>query len=234
MRRLVLILSLLACTSCVDIFRGAIIQMNLRSAAANVEGEHYQLFGIVNGGAVALARFKILNSHEDCGFDPFLSPAVQLVQEYDNSVTSDEICDTSRRLGTVDKVDTATAQLVGGIRMDTAVDLSEAEAVFITVEPDGDADERPATPLMHGDLAAGIAPFRETTIQCRKDFCADLDAEADAELIEELCGDNIPTLPRARRGVRRAVLLQVPFEDECRAIELGRLTVVPAEDDTFL
>ena len=237
MRALTLIVAALASlTSCVDIYRGALVQFNLRQATRSAAGEHYEMFAVVNGGAVPIGRFKILNTLSDCGGVAGLTANVDLVARYDNGASVEDMCQSDRRLGLVDKVDLATATLAGGIKLSTPVDLSEADSVFITVEPDGDTDERPGAAVMRGDLDWGVAPFRPTQIACRQAFCEGLDAD-DAQasaLFDQLCGENIPALPRAVRGVRRAVLLRAPVTDECNAVEVGELAVVPAEDDTFL
>ncbi|MCA9560282.1 MAG: hypothetical protein KC583_17155 [Myxococcales bacterium] len=224
---------------CVDIYRGAIVQFNLRRIDRSAPGEHYTLFAVVNGGAVPIAAFKVLSAARDCGQDPDLVADVDLVQRYDDGADRATLCGTDRRLGLVDKIDLATATLAGGVKVTTDVDLRDATSVFLSIEPDGDRDPAPDRVVMRAEIGDGVAPYRPQAIECRRDFCATLDPDDpdkpnDAMLFEQLCGDNIPTMPRARRGVRKGVLLRLPYADICAAVEAGEIAIVPAEDDTFL
>ena len=229
----------LGLAGCVDVYRGAIVQFNLRRIERSAVGEHYELFAVVNGGAARVAAFKVLSAVRDCGEDPDLTADVDRVQRYDDGADRATLCQSDRRLGLVDKIDLATATLAGGVRVNTPVDLSDAEAVFVTVEADGDRDPGPDRVVMHADLGEGRAPYRPLAIECRHDFCDtlapdDADKPNDATLFEQLCGDKIPVLPRALRGVRRGVFLRVPTTDVCAAVEVGEIAIVPAVDETFL
>ncbi len=229
MRRLMLLCAL-ALTSCVDIYRGAIVQMNLRSVAVNEAGQHYELFAVVNGGAVSVGRFKVLDSIEQCRQDPLLFPKVRLVQAYDDGMDAAAQCDADGRLGTVDLVDTATGTLLGGVRIDTAVDLADAERVFVTVEPDGDADPRPGPAVLHADVARGDDPYVARQAACLEAFC---DATPpDMRPMPDPCA-NRPEAPRSRRGVLLGTLVRLPAA-ECAEVAVGEVAIVPAEDETFL
>jgi hypothetical protein len=227
MRALVL-LTVVAATSCVDIYRGAVVQMNLRSINTNAASHHYELFAVVNGGAVSITRFKVLDSIADCGRDPLLEPEVKLVQAYDDGMDAAAQCDPDHRLGTVDLVDTASGVLLGGVRIDTSVDLSDAESVFVSVEPDGDGDPRPAgDPALRADVARGLDPFVTRQSACLDAFCAD-PAQKDADACK-----NRPAPPAKRRGVLLGTFVRVPAT-ECQEVPVGEIAIVPAEDDTFL
>ncbi len=223
----------LALSSCVDVNRGALVVLKLRAAVkSNEAGQHYALYGVVNGGAVLVERFKVLDNLADCGFDPETASPVQLVQRYDEGASMESLCDTGRRLGNVDKIDTSTATLVGGVRIETDVDLSDAERLFVSVEVDGDADPTPGTVAFGADLADGVAPYAPRARECRETTCAALDPMDP--LFEQLCG-RIPDVPRTRRGVRLGILLREPLPaDDCNAVDVGEAAVVPAEDETFL
>jgi hypothetical protein len=223
---LVPVLVALALGGCVDINRGAIVQINLKRIDPSVEGEHYQLFAVVNGGAVPITRFKVLRAVDDCMQDADLVPPLTLVQAYDNGASTDEICDQNRRLGAVDEVNLAAGLLVGGVRIDTNKDLSEAESVFVSIEPDGDGDLRPTTIAMRADLGAGRSPHESIIRQCLLDFCADAPDNP-------VCAE-IPELDRARRGVLVGTLVRTPVSDVCNAVVTGDIAVVPAVDDTTL
>lgn len=210
---------------CVDVHRGAILYLNLQSIPVSTGGTHYQLFGVVNDGAVSLGRFKVLRAIEDCGGDPDLVPPLTLVQRYDNGATAEEVCAFSRRLGARDEVNLAAGVLVGGLRIDSPVDLREATAVFITVEPDGDGDPRPEAPVMRADLAEGRSPHEGVARDCLLAFC-----EGAPE--NPVCAD-VAELSRARRGVMLGTFLQTPVTDACNAVVTGEVAIVPAEDDTF-
>jgi hypothetical protein len=229
MRRLMWLCAL-ALTSCVDIYRGAIVQMNLRSIAVNADGQHYELFAVVNGGAVSVARFKVLDSIDGCGQDPLLFPKVKLVQAYDDGMDAAARCDPDGRLGTVDLVDTSTGTLLGGVRVDTAVDLSAAERVFVTVEADGEADPRPGEVVLHADVARGTDPFVGRQAACLDAFC---DATPpDMRPAPDPCASR-PEAPRTRRGVLLGTLVRLPAA-ECGEVAVGEVAIVPAEDETFL
>lgn len=222
----------LALTSCVDVYRGAIIQMNVKSATPSAPGEHYALFAMVNGGAVPIERFKILDSITGCeGADPATVISVLLVQRYDDGVSAEELCETSRRLGNIDRNVLDRGALLGGIRVITDVDLSEADRLFISVEPDGDTDPAPGQVVFGGDLGDGIAPRAPRSVECGLATCEMLDPESPA--FEGACNP-LPSLPRERRGVRLGILLREPLPtDDCNAVEVGRVAVVPAEDETY-
>lgn len=221
---------------CVDIYRGAIVQLNLKpgtAAAPSAEGQHYELFAEVNGGLVSLAKYKIFENVADCGADPATTPPVQLVQRYDDGADRATLCGGHRTLGAIDRTDLAAASLVGGVRIDTPVDLSAATRLIISLETDGDSDPRPAQVLLGADLAPGRAPYDQVAVDCAAAFCATADPES--AVYGQLCGDNAPTLPRLRRGVRVGEFLVEPVPaDLCLAATAGQVAVVPADDDTFL
>lgn len=212
---------------CVDINRGAIVQINLKRIDPSAAGEHYQLFAVSNGATAPIARFKVLRAVEDCMQDPDLVPPLTLVQAYDNGASADEICEQSRRLGAVDEINLAAGLLVGGVRIDTSVDLSAAESVFVSIEPDGDSDPRPTIIAMRADLGAGRSPHEGLIRQCLLDYCADAPPD------DAICAD-IPELDRARRGVLVGTLVRTPVSDVCNAVVTGDIAVVPALDETTL
>lgn len=213
-----------ATSGCVEVNRGAIVQMNLRNIDVSAEGEHYQLFAVVHGGAVPIQRFKVLRAVEECGQDVDIAVPVTLIQAYDNGVDRAEVCDRARRLGAVDKIDLPTATLAGGVRIDTRKSLADAESVFISVEPDGDGDPRPSATAMTAALGAGRSPQGAVNIECLEEFCA--------EVPDSPTCASIPTLERERRGVLVGTLLRAPVTDVCNAVEAGEIAIVPAQDDT--
>lgn len=227
MARFALILGCLAAAAampgCVEVNRGAIVQMNLKSIAPSVDGEHYQLFAVVNGGAAPIARFKVLRAIEECGQDADIVPPLTLVQAYDNGADRAEVCDPSRRLGAVDEVNLAVALLAGGVRIDTSKSLADAESVFISIEPDGDGDPRPTTVAMTAELGPGRSPQDAIVIGCIEDYCDEVPDDM-------ICAD-IPTLERARRGVLAGTFLRTPVTDPCNAVVAGEIAIVPAQDD---
>lgn len=218
MRRLLAISALLAAAAgCVDIYRGAIVQLKLVDLPASRASEHYELFAVVNGGAVEIQRFKVLDARSDCGADPELTPlGLRLVQAYDNGLDQAGRCDPDRRLGTVDIV--VGARPLGGVRIDTPVDLGETPAMFLTIEPDGDSDPQPASSaLFHADIGRGLDPLH--------------------------AADDPP--PPTRRGVLLGTLLATAAAEPafgtdrfggcviCRDTPIGEIAIVPAEDETF-
>ena len=77
MRRLAPLSALLALlvfggSACIDVYRGAIVQMNIGrdSLPQSGDDDHYELFALINGGPVSIGRFKVLHSIDDCGADP--------------------------------------------------------------------------------------------------------------------------------------------------------------------
>lgn len=233
MRRLTVIALGLALASCVDVYRGAIVQFNLTAASTSAPGEHYELFAVVNGGLVSLVKYKVVDNVAGCGADAATSVPLQLVQRYDDGVDQAGLCGIDRALGAIDKIDLGTATFVGGVRVDTPVDLSGATRLIVSLEADGDSDPRPDQVILGADLAAGRSPFAPIAVQCATDFCAALDPMSPA--YAQRCGDNAPTLPRARRGVRVGTFLVEPVPDDpCFATSGGEAAVVPADDDTFL
>jgi hypothetical protein len=234
MRRLLLGLTLpLTLSACIDVHRGALLQFNLQVAENSAPDTHYELWAVVNNGAVSLGQFKVLQRVADCGAPADITPELQVVQRYDDGTDHETLCSGDRRLGAIDKNDFSTGSLAGGVRIDSVVDLSHAERIFITVEQDGDADPRPAAVVMAADLAAGVAPFYDTKIACISAFCASIDEAHPAYSAQ--CGANLPSKPRARRGVLAGTFLKQPAaEDACAFIELGQISIVPAEDETTL
>lgn len=228
--RALLPLALLA-AGCVEIHRGATVAMNLEEAAAAGPEEHYQLYAVVNGGPVALQRFKVLSPIRDCGASPALVPDIQVVQAYDVGVSREALCQPERRLGAIDKIDFATAANVGGIRVATEVDLSDATSVFVTVEADGDTDPRPGRVWLTAELGDGLAPDAPVYLECLSEYCDGLDRADPAQALdfETFC-----RVPRTRRGVRVGTFLEVPYDDVCLAVRPGRIAVVPAQDETDL
>lgn len=226
------ILSAASSAGCVAVHRGALVQMNLNALSPSAPGTHYALFAVVNEGLAPIERFKVLSSIDDCGGSAELTVRLNLVYRYDEGVGLDGRCAPDRRLGAIDKVDAATGTLVGGIRVDTDVDLREAEAMLITLERDGDANPQPERVLMRAELADEVPPYRAIELACRVSFCDQADPEAP--ITAQLCGPNLPTPPPPQRGTRRGVFIQQPQTDICLVAEGGEITIVPAEDDTFL
>lgn len=218
---------------CIDVHRGAQVQFNLQAIERSAPGQHYGLYAVVNGGAVELSRFKVFERVADCQAPADTTLNLQVVQRYDDGADRATLCADDRRLGTVDRIDFGSASLVGGVRVDTTVDLSEAARVFITVEADGDADPRPGAVVMAADLGPGVAPFVDTKIECITAFCAGIDESHPAWSSQ--CGAALPRKPRARRGVLAGTFLRQPAADDvCAFVELGQIAIVPAEDETFL
>ncbi len=223
----------LAASGCVDVYRGAIVQFNLSQLSDSAEGQHYQLFAVLSGGVVPLAQFKVFDRVAGCGADPATTPPGQVVQRYDEGADRATLCAGARTLGAIDRIDLGSASLIGGVRVDTPVDLSGAERLFITLEADGDADPRPGQVIMGADLGAGVAPYDAVEAACVADFCASADPAGPAYAAR--CGDNAPQVPRARRGVLVGAFLSEPTPDDpCFAARQGDVAVVPADDDTFL
>lgn len=209
----------LATGGCVDTFRGAIVHLNFAGIPSSPAHQHYELFAVVNDGAVSIGRFKVLLSERDCGIPTELQPEVQLVASYDHSFDAEEMCNPDRRIGTVDKLDV----LVGGIRIDTAVDLRNATAVFISAETDGDSDPAPTGPVAAGGVVArGIDPYEVELYESDSAYCR----EHPDDL--QLC-DPAPSPPKWRRGV----ILGTLRSDPAGQVH-GNIAIVPAEDDTFL
>lgn len=223
---------LLPAGACVHVNRGAIVQMNFQTLDSNVAGEHYELFAVFGhdapddaddlddgGGAVSIGRFKVLDAidntlsppadgipRQHCAGDPLITPNVQLVQLYENDYDAASQCDPGERIGTVDKFsDGLRLILAGGVRLDTDVDLAHADALFLSIEPDGDSDPRPAERVLRAGLARGSDP-----LTC---------------LFE--------TPPPERRGVLLGSFVPVTDTREC-PFRVGRVAVVPAEDETVL
>lgn len=209
---------------CVEVNRGAIVQINLKNITPSADGEHYQLFAVVKGSAVPVARFKVLRAIEDCMQDPDLVPPLTLVQAYDNGVSRREVCVQSRRLGAVDEINLAAGLLVGGVRIDTATDLGDAESMFVSIEVDGDVDPQPDLVVMRADLGAGRSPHEAILKICLEEFCAEVPDEPSCA--------NIPALDRARRGVLVGTFVRTPVSDVCNAVVTGDIAVVPSVDDT--
>ncbi len=220
----------LALTSCVDVFRGAIVQVNLNAAATNAPGEHYELFAVIDGGVVPIERFKIFDSIADCAQDTEVDPtARQLVQRYDDGASREALCDDSRRLGNV----TILSERLGGVRIETPIDLRDAERLLIAVEPDGETDPAPTHVLLAADMGDGVAPFASKTNECRARRCENF--EPGTPLFESQgCDAPDAPLPRSRRGVRLGVLLRLPVDAFGCGNSAGEVAVVPASDETFL
>lgn len=194
--------------SCVPYQRGALVQMNIsRDALPPHTDAHYALFAVADGRAIEVARFKVLDSIDDCLADPQLTSSVGLIQRYDGpGETISEWCADERRLGVLDTVNLATSQLVGGVRIDTPIDLSGADRLLLTAVPDTLPFSGPGEAVLVADLGPGVAPF------------------------DEACTD---PLPAAARGVHRGVWVRAPDEVPCVG-NVGRVAVVPAEDETIL
>lgn len=225
--------ALLPATGCVEVFRGAVVQLNLAGLAPSTPGEHFGLYAALPGGVAPVVRFKVLRRVADCGADARVTPERLMVQRYDDGLDLVALCDTDRNLGNLDQLDLANASLVGGVRVDTAVDLRDAEALLLTRQVDGAADPRPGPPVARAALAAGLSPRWADKVACAEAFCAAIAPEDP--LFESNCGENRVQAPRARRGVRAGIFVRAPEPDDpCAAVELGRAAVVPAEDDAWL
>lgn len=203
---------LLPLGGCVDYNRGAVVQMNISPAGLpfSDEDRHYALFAIVNGGPVEVERFKVLRSIDDCQAHPQLTSPLLLVQRFVDPTDEETVlCNPERQLGALDTIDPVAGLLVGGVRIDTSIDLSTAERLIVTLEVDSIAilpvgDRPPGSPILVADVAEGVAPF------------------------EEACSDPAPD---PRRGVRRGAWVRAPGETPC-AGRVGTVTVVPAVDET--
>lgn len=218
-KRLALLALLLPAGACVHVSRGAIVQMNFQTLDSNVPGEHYELYATVNGGAVSVGHFKVLDAidntlapppdgrlRQHCGGDPLTTSNIQIVQLYDNDYDAERQCDPGERIGTVDKfADGLRLILAGGVRLDTDVDLADADGLFLSVEADGDVDPRPAQRLLRAAVARGTDPLT----------CAH------------------PEAAPKRRGVLLGSFVPVSDEREC-PFPVGRVAIVPAEDETVL
>jgi hypothetical protein len=211
--------SFLGSSACVEINRGAIVQMNFQALDSNVPGEHYELFATVNGGAVSLGRFKVLDAidntlfppadgrpREHCAGNPLTTSNVQLIQRWEVDYDAVARCDPDARMGTVDKfADGLRPILAGGVRLDTRVDLSDADGLFITLEPDTDLDPRPGASVLRAAVARGVDPLT--------------------------CAQAEPRPPR--RGVLLGTFVAVDDSNDCPFAK-GRVAIVPAEDETVL
>jgi hypothetical protein len=230
----------LAAGACVEHVRPSIIQFNIVQGGfdTNAAGEHYALYAEINGGAVALERFKVLDAVTDCGGDPNRiygptagpPPPVKLFQLYRNDQDQAGVCDPDRRIGTEDLLYAEAGLLIGGVRMDVDVDLAEATRVWVSVEPDDDVDPRPSgPPIVTAALGEGADPFIPEAIECLRQFCvefADLGLP-DCETVDAR------TVPPARRGVLVGTLVP-PAGDACLRPDqaVGEIAIVPAEDET--
>lgn len=227
------LVSLAPLIGCVDVFRGAVVQLNLAGLSPSAAGEHLGLYAALPGGVAPVVRLKVLRRVADCGADARVTPERLMVQRYDDGLDLAALCDAERNLGNLDQLDLANASLVGGIRVDTAVDLRDAEALLLTRQVDGAADPRPGPLVARAALAAGLSPRWTDKVACAEAFCAAIDPEDP--LFASNCGDNLVQAPRARRGVLAGIFVRAPeSEDPCAAVELGRAAVVPAEDDAWL
>lgn len=211
--------ALSALPACVEINRGAIVQMNFQALDSNVPGEHYELFATVNGGAVSLGHFKVLDAIDNtafppgdgrprahCGGNPLTTSNVQLIQRWEADFDAERRCDPDERIGTVDKfADGLRPILAGGVRLDTAIDLSDADGLFITLEPDTDLDPRPGPSVLRAAVARSVDPLT--------------------------CAYPEPRPPR--RGVLLGTFVNVDDPNDCPFAK-GRVAIVPAEDETVL
>lgn len=226
-RRLVAV-GLVMLGGCVDYDRGAVVQMNIGASglAPNVGETHYALYALINGGPVAIERFKVLDNIDDCLANPQLVNTIPQVSRFElrDAVLLDDakrtlLCGAERRLGALDTIDPTAGLLVGGIRIDTAIDLSTAERLFVTAECDRQAvpldecdeavvlvgdDRPPGEAVLVADVAPGVAPY-------------------DVECVDPP--------PASRRGVRRGAWVRAPGEIPC-AGRVGTVAVVPAVDET--
>lgn len=209
---------LLPAAACVHVNRGAIVQMNFQTLDSNVPGEHYELYATINGGAVSLGHFKVLDAidntlqspdgrpRQHCGGNPLVTSNVQLVQLYDNDYDAARQCDPGERIGTVDKfADGLRLILAGGVRLDTNVDLAEADGLFVSREKDGDIDPQPETMVLRAAVERGTDPLT----------CAH------------------PEAAPPRRGVLLGSFVPVSDTRDC-PFPVGRVAIVPAEDETVL
>lgn len=210
---------------CVDHTRGAVVQMNIARDALALDdlgvdadgqptgtGTHHALYAFLGGGPVLVAQFKVLDNIDDCQQDDRINTSVQLVQRY---VAPGEgartVCNPDRRLGALDTINLAASQLVGGIRLTTAIDLGDAERMIVTrqddsvVDPFPALDPAPGPAVLVADVAPEVAPYDET------------------------CVDDDPT---PRRGVVRGVFVRAPDTTPCGG-RIGAIAIVPAVDDTF-
>lgn len=206
-------------SACVEINRGAIVQINFQALDSNVAGEHYELFATVNGGAVSLLRFKVQDAIDNtafppgdgrprahCGGNPLTTPNVQLIQRWEPDFDAQRRCAPDQRIGTVDKfADGLRPILAGGVRLDTPIDLSEADGLFITLEPDTELDPRPGMSVLRAAVACGVDPLT--------------------------CAYPEPRPPR--RGVLLGTFVNVDDPNDCPFAK-GRVAIVPAEDETVL
>ncbi len=232
----------LVLSGCVHVYRGAVVQMNLGFFASNLPGEHYELFANVHGGAVSLARFKVLDAvdhtsevfdgqpRQHCGGDPLVTADVQRVQRWEVDYTEADQCDPDERVGTIDKVILDTATLTGGIRFDTVVELVDATALFISVESDADATPAPSEIVSRADLGARYDPFVDRQQACLKTYCEA--TPGPKRPMPDPC-DLLGKRPGARRGTLLGSWVKAPAT-ACAEQLLGDVAVVPSEDETIL
>ena len=209
-----------ALSGCVHVFRGAIVDMNFSTLDSNVPTEHYELFANVGDGAVSVGKFKVIDAldhtltpppdgvaRQSCLGDPLVTHDVQLVQTYAEDYDADRQCGKAERIGTIDKlVDGVSIILVGGVQLNTEVDLSDADSLFLSLEPDGETDPAPAHIVLHADLGEGTDP-----LTCQHP------------------GET----PKSRRGVLLGSFVPAGSTAPC-PVPTGRVAIVPAEDDTTL
>ncbi|MFN3202928.1 MAG: hypothetical protein ACE366_31335 [Bradymonadia bacterium] len=209
---------------CVEPFHGAVIQMNFGTLIPdNAPGEHYQLFFEVNGAVVPGPRFKVLDPVSECDTPQALVPVgLRVVQNYRLGFDQETICSEGQRVGQLDLIDLASASLVGGVRVDTAADVSHATAVFISVEVDDDSDDRPSDRYaVAAELGDGRDPEKDRRLEATAALCE----ENPEALGPDGCSEEALTPLRTRRGVRLGSFVPLgggPI--------WGEIAVVPAKD----
>ncbi|HIA02835.1 MAG TPA: hypothetical protein EYN06_04560 [Myxococcales bacterium] len=131
-RSLILMAVFLLALGC-QIHEESMVTMTLTdNNGAAPEGRHYEVFAIINGGAVSLIKFDIrLTSLGGGAFQK------QVLNHLNND----------HQLGVVDGFG-SPPRPVGGLRFYVPIDLSPATELFISLEDDGDTDPVPSTDVV--------------------------------------------------------------------------------------
>jgi hypothetical protein len=157
MKRALLFLAAVGLGACQSADVRSIIYYNFSQMPESARDEHYQQFADVNGGVVSLGCFVVQKRQLDC-FDTDSSGNPNLrfgvVEcECPCAAYENDPCDDTRRqvrTGTVRGLVNQTQGPVqlGGVEIPTNVVLKQASDLFITVEPNVDADPSPSDSVL--------------------------------------------------------------------------------------